>query len=176
MDAEAYATFADIFHSIEYPLYAHLAPGQKFGNDLTREFILRLIAVGAEAAPQQLQEILDFISDLSRMETLTLVDCKAEAEKAKESYETVDMDFYHFKATVRRGVVKATDMHWLMSKKLGPKIQEMKLPDDGECGLNHREWRVRVHGAECPKKLKAVTHIQLDGSEVAVHHRTVHAS
>ncbi|KAG2805982.1 hypothetical protein PC111_g17577 [Phytophthora cactorum] len=172
MDAEAYATFADIFHSIEYPLYAHLAPGQKFGNDLTREFILRLIAVGAEAAPQQLQEILDFISDLSRMEldgerrlltvtfkgrrtaaswvdwkppfasrTLTLVDCKAEAEKAKESYETVDMDFYHFKATVRRGVVKATDMHWLMSKKLGPKIQEMKLPDDGECGLNHREWR-----------------------------------
>ncbi|KAG3064722.1 hypothetical protein PC122_g18448 [Phytophthora cactorum] len=48
MDAEAYATFADIFHSIEYPLYAHLAPGQKFGNDLTREFILRLIAEGNE--------------------------------------------------------------------------------------------------------------------------------
>ncbi|KAG3130942.1 hypothetical protein PI126_g20278 [Phytophthora idaei] len=147
MDAEAYATFTDIFHSIEYPLYAHLAPGQKFGNDFTREFILRLIAVGAEAAPQQLQEILDFKSDLSRMEldgerrlltvtfkgrrtaaswvdwkppfasrTLTLVDYKAEAEKAKESYETVDMDFYHFTATVRRGVAKATDMHWLMSK------------------------------------------------------------
>ncbi|KAG3090894.1 hypothetical protein PI124_g20410 [Phytophthora idaei] len=53
LDAEAYATFTDIFHSIEYPLYAHLAAGQKFGNDLTREFILRLIAVGAEAAPQQ---------------------------------------------------------------------------------------------------------------------------
>lgn len=57
MDAEELAVFTDLFHAIEYPLYAHLAPGQRFGEDMSREALLRYVSAGREAAPQHKQEI-----------------------------------------------------------------------------------------------------------------------
>ncbi|KAE8975077.1 hypothetical protein PR001_g25814 [Phytophthora rubi] len=67
MDAEELAVFTDLFHAIEYPLYAHLAPGQRFDNDMACESILRMVHAGREAAPQHKQEILEFKAAMSRI-------------------------------------------------------------------------------------------------------------
>ncbi|KAE8879755.1 hypothetical protein PF003_g36154 [Phytophthora fragariae] len=67
MDAEELAVFTDLFHAIEFPLYAHLAPGQRFDNDMACESILRMVHAGREAAPQHKQEILEFKAAMSRI-------------------------------------------------------------------------------------------------------------
>ncbi|KAG1709862.1 hypothetical protein DVH05_016877 [Phytophthora capsici] len=54
--------------AIEYPLYAHLLPGQRYGPNLPKETILQHIFVGAEAAAPQKQEIMGFKAALARIE------------------------------------------------------------------------------------------------------------
>ncbi|OWZ00582.1 hypothetical protein PHMEG_00028192 [Phytophthora megakarya] len=53
MDARQIACFTDIFMAIEYPLYAHLAPGQKFSHNLSKQALVSMIHMGEEAAPPQ---------------------------------------------------------------------------------------------------------------------------
>ncbi|KAE8966829.1 hypothetical protein PR003_g29349 [Phytophthora rubi] len=50
MDPSELACFEDIFMALEYPLYAHLAPGQRFFANMTKGAILAQIYVGVEAA------------------------------------------------------------------------------------------------------------------------------
>lgn len=68
MDARELAIFTDLFLAIEYPLYAHLLPGQRFGPNMTKQAIVQHIHMGAEAALPQKLQIQEFKSDLSRVE------------------------------------------------------------------------------------------------------------
>ncbi|KAE9316266.1 hypothetical protein PR003_g18764 [Phytophthora rubi] len=67
MNAGEIARFTDLFWGIEYPLYAHLMPGQWFGENLTKQAILAHIHTGAEAAPKQKQDVEQFKDSLSRI-------------------------------------------------------------------------------------------------------------
>jgi hypothetical protein len=67
MDAGELACFEDLFMSLEYPMYAHLAPGQRFFDNMSKSAILAQMYVGAEAAPGQKAELLAFKSGLSRI-------------------------------------------------------------------------------------------------------------
>ncbi|KAG1709927.1 hypothetical protein DVH05_016941 [Phytophthora capsici] len=67
MDAEEMAILTDLIHSLEYPLYAHIAPGQKFSNGLSREALLRLVTAGPEAALQHTQEVQQFKKEIARI-------------------------------------------------------------------------------------------------------------
>lgn len=62
------AAFTDIFMALEYPLYAHLAPGQRYGTGLGKQSIMQMIQVGAEAALPQKQEIAEFKAAIARIE------------------------------------------------------------------------------------------------------------
>ncbi|KAG1706310.1 hypothetical protein DVH05_001458 [Phytophthora capsici] len=68
MDARELAAFTDLFMAIEYPLYAHLLPGQRFGSNMTKQVILQHIHMGAEAAMPQKLQIQELKKDLSRVE------------------------------------------------------------------------------------------------------------
>lgn len=52
---------------LEYPLYAHITPGQQLFDNMTKGSLLAQIFVGAEAAPEHKKEIEDFKSTLSRI-------------------------------------------------------------------------------------------------------------
>ncbi|OWZ09254.1 hypothetical protein PHMEG_00018074 [Phytophthora megakarya] len=67
MTAWELACFTDIFLAIEYPLYAHLAPGQRFGENLSKQALCAHIYAGAEAAAVQKQEIAEFKQSISRI-------------------------------------------------------------------------------------------------------------
>jgi len=67
MDAGELACFEDLFMSLEYPMYAHLAPGQRFFDNMSKSAILAQMYVGAEAAPGQKAELLAFKTGLSRI-------------------------------------------------------------------------------------------------------------
>jgi hypothetical protein len=60
------AVFEDIFMALEYPLYAHLAPGQKFYDNLPTSAILALIGAGPEAAKAHKLKIEEFKRENSR--------------------------------------------------------------------------------------------------------------
>ncbi|KAE8984818.1 hypothetical protein PR003_g15771 [Phytophthora rubi] len=67
MTAEELAIFTDVFMALEYPMYAHLVPGQRFGENMSKAALMAQIYVGAEAAPAQKKEIAEFKTDVSRM-------------------------------------------------------------------------------------------------------------
>ncbi|KAL3664755.1 hypothetical protein V7S43_010502 [Phytophthora oleae] len=67
MDAYEQAVFSDMMLAIEYPLYAHLAPGQRLGENMSKAALQDQIYVGAEAAVAQQQEIAEFKSVMSRI-------------------------------------------------------------------------------------------------------------
>ncbi|KAF1792389.1 hypothetical protein GQ600_7134 [Phytophthora cactorum] len=62
MTALELAFFTDLFMAIEYPLYAHLAPGQKFGANMSQYTLFAQIQMGAEAAGPPKPEIAEFKS------------------------------------------------------------------------------------------------------------------
>ncbi|OWZ22549.1 hypothetical protein PHMEG_0002741 [Phytophthora megakarya] len=67
MNAYEIACFTDMLLAIEYPLYAHVAPGQRFGENESREVLLEQISVGEEAAMAQKQEVASFKKMVSRI-------------------------------------------------------------------------------------------------------------
>jgi len=67
MTAGEIARFTDLFLGIEYPLYAHLARGQWYSDNLTKTGILLLITVGQEAVMLHKQEVEEFKEDMSRI-------------------------------------------------------------------------------------------------------------
>lgn len=58
--------------ALEYPLYVHLAPGQKFGTNLSKLGILAQRPMREEVAPKK--EIAEFKAALSRI-TLEMDTC-----------------------------------------------------------------------------------------------------
>ncbi|KAE9029847.1 hypothetical protein PR001_g11415 [Phytophthora rubi] len=67
MTAGEIARFTDLFLGIEYSLYAHLAPGQWFGENLSKQAIIALVQGGTEAAPLHKMETTAFKETLSRI-------------------------------------------------------------------------------------------------------------
>ncbi|KAL3664810.1 hypothetical protein V7S43_009990 [Phytophthora oleae] len=67
MDAYELVCFTDLMIAIEYPLYAHPAPGQRVGDNLSKESLMAQISVGEEAAVTQKQETNDFKKAISRI-------------------------------------------------------------------------------------------------------------
>jgi hypothetical protein len=61
------AVFEDIFMALEYPLYAHLEPGQRFYDNLTSNVVVEQISGGPEAAAAHTREIEEFKGDLARI-------------------------------------------------------------------------------------------------------------
>ncbi|KAE9293501.1 hypothetical protein PF008_g24783 [Phytophthora fragariae] len=47
MTAEELAIFTDVFMALEYPMYAHLVPGQRFGENMSKAALMAQIYVGA---------------------------------------------------------------------------------------------------------------------------------
>ncbi|KAG3159026.1 hypothetical protein PC128_g21375 [Phytophthora cactorum] len=67
MTAQELATFSDIFMDLEYPVYAHLVPGQRFRANMSKAAILTQIPMGKEAALPQREAIQQFKSVVSRI-------------------------------------------------------------------------------------------------------------
>ncbi|KAE9107839.1 hypothetical protein PF010_g12139 [Phytophthora fragariae] len=201
------AYFTDIFLAIEYPLYAHLAPGQQFGQNMSRHAIMRHIYAGPEAAPSHKQEVEEFKEAFSRIalnadtrvvtitfkgrqsaakwvnwrlplasKLLTLVDYDGQRERARTTPELVRLDYYDFTVAVRKGEVTSRDMHWILPHALGLQVQEMTHPDASSKGLNDKEWRVTVKGAQCPQILRSTTFIETEQAAVMIHHHTIHVN
>ncbi|KAG6594067.1 uncharacterized protein IUM83_19670 [Phytophthora cinnamomi] len=85
MDPSELACFADIFMALEYPLYAHLAPGQRFFGNMPKGAILMQIYAGGEAAPAQKRDIEDFKRTVSRV----TLDMEARLVKTTKALENV---------------------------------------------------------------------------------------
>jgi len=62
------AKFTDYFHTLEYPLYAHLASGQRVYGELSKYAILGLIQAGHAASQEHQREVDDFKASLSRIQ------------------------------------------------------------------------------------------------------------
>eukprot|EP00644_Phytophthora_capsici_P004948 jgi/Phyca11/96586/e_gw1.1.1708.1 len=176
MDAEEMAILTDLIHSLEYPLYAHIAPGQKFSNGLSREALLRLVTAGPEAALQHTQEVqqtaekwinwkMPFASKF-----LQLIDYKAQRERATLTNELVLLDYYEFTVAVRRGTMTSTDMFWTLEGGLDLRVKELRQQSTADGGRNDLEWTVLVEGGAYPAKLRDVAYILIDGVEVVIHH------
>lgn len=67
MAGEQMAKFIDLFKAMEYPLFAHLAPGQRVGENMPKQVLFTQMRMGAEAAASQKQAIAEFKNDLSRV-------------------------------------------------------------------------------------------------------------
>ncbi|KAG3134155.1 hypothetical protein PI126_g18823 [Phytophthora idaei] len=160
MAAKEMARFTDIFMNLEYPLYAHLAPGQRFGVSMSKDAIMAEIHMGEEEAYPQRQEIEEFKAAVARlvinmdtriltatfkgrksaqrwvnwrvplgMRMLTLIDYEKEREEAKVTHELVKMDCYSFTITLRKGDLTSSDVHWLMTEKIGLQVQTLAHPE-----------------------------------------------
>ncbi|KAE9331822.1 hypothetical protein PF008_g15238 [Phytophthora fragariae] len=207
MTSTELAIFTDIFLAVEYPLYAHLAPGQQFGDNMSRQAILEQTHAGMEAAPKQKQEVEDFKAAFSRIvlnvdtrvvtftfkgrqsasrwinwrmpfasKLLTLVDYDGKRERARTTHEMVQLDYYEFTTSVRKGDVSSRGMHWLLTQTFGLQVQEMTHPETGKKGLNDKEWIIIVKGAGCPQKLRETAYIEVDKAAVMIHHHTINVN
>jgi hypothetical protein len=67
MEPGELAVFEDLFKALEYSIYAHIAPGQRFFSNMTMAAILAQIHCGAEAAPAHQLKIDQFKRELSRI-------------------------------------------------------------------------------------------------------------
>jgi hypothetical protein len=61
------AVFEDLFKALEYSLYAHIAPGQRFFSNMAPDVIMAQIHCGTEAAPAHKHRIEEFKRELSRI-------------------------------------------------------------------------------------------------------------
>nr|KAE8948140.1 hypothetical protein PF009_g2272 [Phytophthora fragariae] len=185
MDPSELACFADIFMALEYPLYAHLAPGQRFFYNMTKGAILMQIYAGGEAAPAQKRDIEDFKRTVSRVtldmearlvkvtfkgrqsaarwagwqmplasKPLTLIDYEGIRERAPVTHELVLLDYVSFEVEVRKGELISRDMYWVLTKKLGLRVQEMTHTATEATGVKAQQWQVRIHASTCPDILK----------------------
>ncbi|KAE9182922.1 hypothetical protein PF004_g24099 [Phytophthora fragariae] len=172
MDPSELACFADIFMALEYPLYAHLAPGQRFFYNMTKGAILMQIYAGGEAAPAQKRDIEDFKRTVSRVtldmearlvkvtfkgrqsaarwagwqmplasKPLTLIDYEGIRERAPVTHELVLLDYVSFEVEVRKGELISRDMYWVLTKKLGLRVQEMTHTATEATGVKAQQWQ-----------------------------------
>ncbi|GMF20085.1 unnamed protein product [Phytophthora fragariaefolia] len=67
MSPDELAVFEDIFMALEYPIYTHLAPGQRFFDNMSKGALLAQLNGGLEAALAHKQKIEEFKQELSRI-------------------------------------------------------------------------------------------------------------
>ncbi|KAE8992750.1 hypothetical protein PR001_g20856 [Phytophthora rubi] len=67
-------------------------------------------------------------------------------------------------------------MYWILSKKLGLKVQEMEHPMTERTGVKAQHWDVRVHAASCPPALRQKSYIGVDSAEIVIHHANTHVN
>ncbi|KAE9163115.1 hypothetical protein PF004_g30258 [Phytophthora fragariae] len=201
MDPSELACFEDIFMALEYPLYAHLAPGQRFFANMTKGAILAQIYVGVEAAPAQKRDIENFKKTLSRitldMDTrvvkitfkgkqsaarwsgwqmplagkpLLLIDYESIIERAKVTKELVLLGSYQFEVEVRKGEITSKDMRWVLTQKLGLKVQSMMHPVTEPTGNKAQQWQVRIKANGCPEEIRHKSPVVVDSAEIVLHH------
>ncbi|OWZ21775.1 hypothetical protein PHMEG_0003633 [Phytophthora megakarya] len=195
MDARELACFVDIFMSIEYQLYAHLTPGQKFSTALPKQEILNQIHMETKRHCHRngKYQILKQLSHESQVLTVTLkgkktadkcvnwqvpfgmkmlplIDYERQRELAKTTRPLVELNYYRFTAVARKGSHTSKDMHWLLTTKLGLEVQAMAHPKTATMGVNDKQWRVIIKAAACPPRLRDITYIHIDGTEILIHH------
>jgi hypothetical protein len=206
MTAGELACFEDMFMALEYPLYAHLAPGQRFFDNMTKSALLAQLHVGAEAAIQK-TELLAFKSGLSRItldmatrvvkvtfkgelsaarwidwqmplagRALRLHDYESVRERARTTYELVDLDYYSLVVEVHIGSLTSRDVFWIMTTALGLTVQAMTLASSGDNGIKEQQWNVRLQAPGCPQKLTKVGYLKVGNAEVMIHHNTIHVN
>ncbi|EGZ09066.1 hypothetical protein PHYSODRAFT_412822, partial [Phytophthora sojae] len=199
MTASELSCFTDIFLAIEYPLYAHLAPGQRFGEHMTKQAIMAQIYVGAEAAAAQKQEIADFKQSISRItldmtakvisatfkgrlsaarwvnwklplaSKLLTLVDEQQREAARTTNAIVKLDYYTFSITIRRGVTTSQAMYWILATEMNLDVHSMTHPVTESTGLNDKQWTVMIKGS-CPAWLCNTGVIASEDMEVVVHH------
>ncbi|OWZ20535.1 hypothetical protein PHMEG_0005038 [Phytophthora megakarya] len=105
--------FTDIFLTIEYPLYAHLAPGQKLSpKQEIRKFKASLSRVTIDTTSHFLTVTFKGKKSAARwvdgqvlaMRMLCLVDYERIREDAKLTHASIKLDYYRFTMTVRKGL------------------------------------------------------------------------
>ncbi|KAG2999766.1 hypothetical protein PC128_g22445 [Phytophthora cactorum] len=135
------AVFQDIVKTIEYPLYAHLDPGQRFGANLSRSALLALIHMGEEFKVTLSRITLDTVARVLTVtfkgkkttawwvnwrlplarRLLTLRDYERQRDTTKVTYELVKLDYYRFTISVKK-------------KRKHGHVQRRLLDDDNEDG------------------------------------------
>jgi len=68
MTAIELARFTDFFHTLEYPLYAHLEPGQRLSDNFSHQVLLSFICVGQAASAEHRMTVTEFTTRLLRVQ------------------------------------------------------------------------------------------------------------
>ncbi|KAG1712695.1 hypothetical protein DVH05_000435 [Phytophthora capsici] len=205
MDARELAAFTDLFMAIEYPLYAHLLPGQRFGPNMSIQAILQHMNMGAEAAYPQKMQIMEFKRDISRaeintetrvvkvtfkgkntamkwvgwgmplgMRMLKLVDYETQREEAKTNNALIHMDFYRFTIAAKRGCPTSSDLYWILSQKIGVRVQALAHVETGDGNVNDKQWNVSIKAEACPANLRRVSSMVVGDISLTVYHHEVY--
>ncbi|KAE8997010.1 hypothetical protein PR001_g19703 [Phytophthora rubi] len=107
---------------------------------------------------------------------LKLVDYEQQREDAEKTGELVRLDYYIFTTEVRRGIMTSSDMYWLLSMAMGLTVQSMTHPETLPDGMNDKQWTVTIKAAACPAEIRRTSLIVLPGTEVVIHHHSVHVN
>ncbi|GMF32939.1 unnamed protein product [Phytophthora fragariaefolia] len=189
--------------ALEYPLYAHLAPGQWFFDNMTKTAILAQIHGGPEAAPAHRYKIEAFKQELSRIS----IDMKSRVLKvtfkgkmtaakwagwqlplASKLISLIDYDMIRERARRTHELVMLDYYSFEVGVRKGVmSSREMfALLADGlglaiqemmpQTGVHERQWQVRVRASECPKCIEGKSYVMLGEVEVIFHHAGTHVN
>ncbi|KAE9096758.1 hypothetical protein PF010_g16220 [Phytophthora fragariae] len=64
----------------------------------------------------------------------------------------------------------STDMHWVLTHKLGLKVQSMMHPVTELTGIKAQQWQVRIKANSCPEEIRHKSLVVVDSAEIVLHH------
>jgi hypothetical protein len=102
-----------------------------------------------------------------------LHDYESVRERARTTYELVNLDYYSLAVAVHKGSLTSRDMFWIMTTALGLTVQAMALASAGNNDIKEQQWNVRLKAHGCPKQ---VGYLIVDDAEVMLHHNTIHVN
>ncbi|EEY52922.1 uncharacterized protein PITG_19622 [Phytophthora infestans T30-4] len=150
MDARELAVFTDLFMAIEYPLVVTVT----FKGKHTA---MKWVGWGM------------FLG----MRMLTLVDYETQREDAKTKNTLIKLDFYRFTIAVKRGTLTSSDLYWVLTHKLGLKVQALAHVETGGGNINDKQWRVNIKAAACPGELRRMSMMVVDDAFLTIYHHEV---
>ncbi|GMF47018.1 unnamed protein product [Phytophthora fragariaefolia] len=176
------AVFEEIFKALEYPIYAHLAPGQRFFDSMQKGVVLAQIYAAEEAAPAHKQkndqkrdvknrhrhEDAGDQDHLQRGVTaakwvgwqmplasrlLPLINYESAQERSKRTHELVMLDFFSFEVEVNKGELSSTCMYRLLPEGLGLNVPALTHTTTALSGILETQWQVRAQSVGYPIRI-----------------------
>ncbi|EEY60380.1 uncharacterized protein PITG_12790 [Phytophthora infestans T30-4] len=91
------------------------------------------------------------------MRMLKLVDYETQREEAKANNALLHMDFYRFTIAAKRGCPTSSDLYWILSQKIGVRVQALAHVETGDGNVNDKQWNVSIKAEACPANLRRVS-------------------